>query len=72
MHTLSTLEYFAKIFYECRSGIFYKNPLAIISNDNVINSSELQLISDKISNIIYPINKKNTLDDKEKLDWREL
>jgi beta-carotene ketolase (CrtO type) len=34
-----TLEYFSKIFYECRSGMIPNNPLLIVSNDSIIDPS---------------------------------
>lgn len=35
------LEYFSKIFYECRSGILPSNPLPIMSNDSMMDPTRI-------------------------------
>jgi beta-carotene ketolase (CrtO type) len=35
------LEYFSRIFYECRSGILPSNPLPIMSNDSMIDPTRI-------------------------------
>jgi beta-carotene ketolase (CrtO type) len=56
-----SLEYFTKIFYECRNGILSENPLAIMSNDSIIDSSRApmgkHLIKFLIPNVPYKIKK---------------
>jgi beta-carotene ketolase (CrtO type) len=58
-----TLEYFSKIFYECRSGMIPNNPLSIMSNDSIIDPSRVppqaegtnQLIKFLILSVPYDI-----------------
>jgi beta-carotene ketolase (CrtO type) len=47
-----TLEYFSKIFYECRSGIIPNNPLSIMSNDSVIDPGRVQSVSENNKQLI--------------------
>jgi beta-carotene ketolase (CrtO type) len=53
------LEYFSRVFYQCRSGILPQNPIPIMSNDSAIDPSRAptgkQLIKFLIPNVPYKI-----------------
>lgn len=73
-----TLEYFSRIFYECRSGIIPSNPLSIMSNDSIVDPTRIpssednkHLVKFLILSVPYDIkvyNADNNRSDKS-LDW---
>ena len=77
-----TLEYFSKIFYECRSGIIPNNPLSIMSNDSIIDPSRVpsssngnkHLVKFLILSVPYDIKVYNTDNNQsnKSLDWSHI
>jgi beta-carotene ketolase (CrtO type) len=65
------LEYFSKIFSECRSGRVPENPIPIMSNDSVMDPSRVpvdkHLIKFLIPNVPYKIENKGR--DEHESDW---
>lgn len=58
-----TLDYLAKIFYECRSGMLPSEPLVIMSNDSVADPSRVpigkHLLKFLVLNVPYKIRRNN-------------
>ncbi|MFZ0897650.1 MAG: NAD(P)/FAD-dependent oxidoreductase [Candidatus Nitrosopolaris sp.] len=76
-----TLDYFAKIFYECRSGKLPSEPLPIMSNDSVADPSRVpsgkHLLKFLILSVPYKIKGDNVAGDSSnktniKSDWRNV
>lgn len=76
-----TLDYFAKIFYECRSGKLSSEPLPIMSNDSVADPSRVpsgkHLLKFLILSVPYKIKGDNVAGDSSnktniKSDWRNV
>ena len=77
-----TLEYFSKIFYECRSGMIPNNPLSIMSNDSIIDPSRVppqaegtnQLIKFLILSVPYDIKSYDIGNNERamKIDWSDI
>jgi len=69
------LEYFTKMFYNCRSGILSPDVLPIMSNDSMVDPSRApigkHLIKFLIPNVPYDI-KKSERKFSEKLDWTSI
>lgn len=66
----STIDQFAKIYYECRSGRLPSQPLAIMSNDSVCDPSRVplkgkHLIKFLILNVPYDIKRSEQNDENE-------
>jgi phytoene dehydrogenase-like protein len=63
-----TLEYFSKIFYECRGGRLPANPIPIMSNDSMMDPSRVppgkHLIKFLVPNVPY--------ETENKADWSEI
>lgn len=76
-----TLDYFAKIFYECRSGKLPSEPLPIMSNDSVADPSRVpsgkHLLKFLILSVPYKIKGDNVAGDSSnktntKSEWRNV
>ncbi|MDQ4074289.1 MAG: NAD(P)/FAD-dependent oxidoreductase [Thermoproteota archaeon] len=70
-----TLEYFSKVFYQCRSGILPENPIPIMSNDSAMDPSRVpvgkHLIKFLIPNVPYHI-KNHTTKEGKSTQWEEI
>lgn len=80
-----TIEFFSKIFYECRSGKIPNNPLSIMSNDSMIDPSRVpsslfngnkQLVKFLVLSVPYDIKDYDNIDNNngktKKLDWSNI
>lgn len=77
-----TLEYFSKIFYECRSGIIPDSPLSIMSNDSIMDPSRVPSTSNSNRHLVkflilsmpYDIKVYNTNNNETNriLDWSSI
>jgi phytoene dehydrogenase-like protein len=75
-----TLDYLAKVFYECRSGKLPSEPLFIVSNDSIVDPSRVpkdkHLMKFLISSVPYKIRKNNYGNEyngsSQQYDWNEI
>lgn len=74
-----SLDYLAKVFYECRSGKLPSEPLFIVSNDSIVDPSRvpkgMHLMKFLISSVPYKIGKHNHIHDynsSKQYDWDEI